>query len=104
MLNYGFFDSRLFPKCTYCGKNNSRAHIVNECEEEFFVKLRKEYITKVYKYLNIGGKNNIDLNSGLNEIYFQPKDKRIAEGLKILKSFVAKIYIERPLLNDEDTE
>ena len=99
MINYGFFDSRLFLKYKYCGMNNSRAHVVNECVEEFFVELRKEYIPKVYKYLNIKKNNNIDLNRALNDIYYKPKDKSIIEGLKILKSFVAKFYIERPLLN-----
>ena len=47
MVNYGFFDSRLFPIYKYCGKENSRAHIVNECLNKFFTELKNEYIIKV---------------------------------------------------------
>ena len=47
--NYGFFNTRLFPECGYCGERNSRTHIVNNCEEKFFSDLRKEYIGKIKK-------------------------------------------------------
>ena len=46
---YGFFNSRLFPDCVYWGERNSGTHIVNKCEEEFFVNLREEYINKIKK-------------------------------------------------------
>ena len=35
-------------------------------------------------------------DEGLKEIYFQPKDNSIIDGLKILKNYAAKLYIERP--------
>ena len=41
-------------------------------------------------------KDKLNLNEALNEIYFKPRDKSINEGLKILKNFVAKFYIDRP--------
>ena len=95
MTNYGFFDSRLFPICKYCGKDNSRVHIINECPNKFFTDLRNEYSKKVGEYLNID-KDKLNLDEGLKEIYFQPKDNSITDGLKILKNYAAKLYIERP--------
>ena len=95
MVNYGFFYSRLFPICKYCGKDNFRAHIMNECPTKFFTDLRNKYIIKVAEYLNIE-KNRLNLNKGLNEIYFQSKDKSIIGWIKILKNLAAKLYTERP--------
>ena len=40
--------------------------------------------------------DNLNLNVAINDIYFKPWDKSIIEGLKILKNFVAKLYIDRP--------
>ena len=91
--NYGFFEPRLFPICKYCGENNSRTHIVNECKDKFFVNLREEFSPKIKKYLN---KNIDNLEKGLLEIYFEPRDKAIIKGLKILKEYAAKLYMERP--------
>ena len=103
MVNYGFFNSRLFPECKYCGLENSREHVVNKCTDKFFTDLREEYTEKICKYLKVG-KIDFDLNKGLNEIYFKPKDKSIMEGLKLLKSYVAKLYIERPDPENEEEE
>jgi hypothetical protein len=37
-----------------------------------------------------------NLEKGLLEIYFEPRDKAIIKGLKILKEYAAKLYMERP--------
>ena len=99
--NYGFFNIRLFPDCEYCGERNSRTHVLNKCEEEFFVNLRKEYINKIKKMKRedfISAYNNLE--DMLMNLYFQP-GKDVTKDLKLLKEFVAKFYIERPK-KDED--
>ena len=60
---------------------------------KFFVNLREEFSPKIKKYLN---KNIDNLEKGLLEIYFEPRDKAIIKGLKILKEYAAKLYMERP--------
>ena len=97
---YGFFNSRLFPDCEYCGENNSRTHIVNECKEEFFVNIRNEYINKIKKLKGNDFTTRDNLEEMLMNLYFQP-GKDVKESLKLLKEFVAKFYIERPK-RDED--
>ena len=52
-------------------------------------------VKKVGEYLNID-KDKLNLDEGIKEIYFQPKDNSITDGLKILKNYAAKLYIERP--------
>ena len=68
MTNYGFFNSRLFQICKYCGENNSRVHIVNECPNKFFTDIRVEYGKLVEEYFT----DKLSLNEALNEIYFGP--------------------------------
>ena len=68
MTNYGFFDSRFFQICKYCGENNSRVHIVNECPYKFFTDIRVEYGKLVEEYFT----DKLSLNEALNEIYFGP--------------------------------
>ena len=63
-------------------------HIINECPNKFFTDLRNEYSKKVGEYLNID-KDKINLDEGIKEIYFQPKDNSITDGLKILKNYAA---------------
>ena len=41
-------------------------------------------------------KDKLNLDEGIKEIYFQPKNNSITDGLKILKNYAAKLYIERP--------
>lgn len=101
--NYGFFNTRLFPECDYCDEGNSRTHVVNYCQEKFFVNLRKEYIGKIKK---LKGNNYItahgnDLEKMLMDLYFQP-GKDVTKTLTLLKEFVAKFYIERPKKVEED--
>ena len=97
--NYGYFESRLFPICKYCNKNNSRTHIINECEEEYFKNLRNEYLNKIK---NICGdeiikENKNNLEKILLSLYFEPdKYIKVEKSLKILKEYVVKLYIERP--------
>ena len=81
---------------------NSRTHIVNECEEEFFVNLRDEYIDKIKKlkgndFVVVYGNN---LEEILLSLYFQP-GKDVVECRELLKQFVAKFYIERPKKNED---
>ena len=42
---------QVFEICKYCGKDNYRAHMINECPNKFFTDLRNEYIIKVAEYL-----------------------------------------------------
>ena len=71
---YGFFNSRLFPDCIYCGERNSRTHVLNNREEEFFINLRNEYINKIKKLK--GNDFIIIYRNNLEEmiicLYFQP--------------------------------
>ena len=90
--NYDFFDSRLFPLCKDYDKNNSRVHIVNECPNKFFTDITVEYGKLVGEYYI----DKLNLNEALNEIYFKPNYKSTIEGLRILKDFAAKLYIEKP--------
>ena len=90
---------RLFPKCKYCNKNNSRSYVVGECQEKFFVDLRTEYGEKIKASLD---DKEIDLEKGIMEIYFKPKDKDITKGLRIWKEYIVKIYIERPKIEEDD--
>ena len=101
LVNYGFFESRLFPICKYCGKNNSRSHIIKECKEKFFVDVRKEYGEKIRAFLGRNDKE-FDLEKGIMDIYFKPKDKDVKLGLLILKEYITKIYVERPKNEGDD--
>ena len=101
LVNYGFFESRLFPICKYCGKNNSRSHIIKECKEKFFVDVRKEYGEKIRAFLGRNDKE-FDLEKGIMDIYFKPKDKDVKLGLIILKEYITKIYVERPKNEGDD--
>ena len=108
-MNYGFFEKRLFPKCKYCGRENSRTHVVNECEYEFFKELREEYKKKIIKLIsdkkNRGDNNannnlnivDFNLEKALLDLYFKPtKEIKIYKSLELIKEFTAKFYIERP--------
>ena len=63
--------------------------------------IRKEYGEKIRSFL---GKNNkeFDLEKGIMEIYFKPKDKDVKQGLRILKEYITKIYLERPKNEGDD--
>ena len=36
----------LFPICKYCGQDNSKIHIINNCPNKFFTDLRNKFSEK----------------------------------------------------------
>ena len=98
--NYGFFNERLLPSCVYCGKNNSRKHIMNECNEKYFIDLRKKYINKIKKIKGIQYINNNNFEQLMTKLYFEP-DQDIKKILLLIKEFVADLYINRPKKDNE---
>lgn len=93
--NYGFFNERLFPSCFYCGRNNSRKHILNDCKEKYFVALRNKYMEKVSKIKGFNYTKNGDLENVLLKLYFEP-NKDITKVLPLIKEFMVELFILRP--------
>lgn len=97
MLSYGFFDSRLFPKCKLCGSDeNSKLHVTNDCPH--FDQLRKKTLKQVGNL--IGVSNLDDLGYWLEVIYYSPyigwTEKQIRKLLEVMKKFTVSLYMERP--------
>ena len=63
--------------------------------------LRKEYGEKIRTFLG-KNKKEFDVEKGIMEIYFKPKDKDVKQGLRILKEYITKIYLERPKNEGDD--
>lgn len=94
LCNYGFFDSRLFPTCKYCGQANSRDHITNDCQEQFFCDLRQSTLRDISQLTREESNN---LMKSIIDLYFCPNPEwKPYRTLGIIKKFVAKLYIERP--------
>ena len=83
---YGFFNSRLFPDCIYCGERNSRTHIINNCKEEFFANLIKLLLISRLTY----------------GMYIFLDDKRIMESVETarLKYFRSILGIKNNVSNN----
>jgi hypothetical protein len=100
-VKFGFFDSRLFPICKLCLRDNkeipnSRKHVTDECI--YFEELRMKTLDKIGQLIDC---NNISgLEDWLMTIYFAPhlkwSDKTLSKLLEVVKSFSASLYIDRP--------
>ena len=98
--NYGFFNERVYPSCIYCGKNNSRKHILNDCNEKYFIDLRDKYINKINELKGNNYTKNQKFENILLKLYFEP-DKDISKVLPLIKEFMVDLYILRPKAEED---
>ena len=100
LINFGFFDNRLFPKCELCGQlGNSRTHVTNECK--YFEDAGKTTLEKIEEII---GARWIEHSSMLEEwilrIYFCPginsNDKTMRILVETIRSFASHLYTARP--------
>jgi hypothetical protein len=94
LVNYGFFNGRLFEKCQYCDGKNSRSHVTNDCPH--FEELRM----KTLRELRSVGTSGSTLERLVLQSYFSPTQADTGKTgtpkvLEVLKKFVAQLYIGR---------
>ena len=94
MINFGFWDQRLFGKCK-CGEVNSRTHVTNHC------KIRAELTKKTLRKIgNTIGCSNLDnLERWIHQIYFDPmprwSEKMMRELMEIVRDYTNTLIIGR---------
>ena len=94
------FHKRLFPKCSYCGGENSRRHIVEECQEGKWIELREELRRKLKEVMGEEEEERIERSKGLEllllEVYFSPQvDWDVNAVLNLLKWYCTAFYLQR---------
>ncbi len=97
MVNYGFFNYRLFPTCSYCMERNGRTHVTDYCSQ---IEEIKEDTIKELKIIGVNT-NESELERTLIRLYYQPSGNstRVSKSIEIMKKFVSRLYIERRWLN-----
>jgi hypothetical protein len=92
IVNYGFFNPRLFPVCQYCDQANSRKHVTNDCDHFYDVR------SKLKDQLD--GIDVTDLEQTIIDIYFSSdnidwKKHKCYKMIDTLKKFISELYIGR---------
>lgn len=98
LLNWGFFEPRLFPVCGLCGGENSRKHVTNDCP--FYEELRVKTLKQIGRVLHLGNlEKSGNLHDWLLNIYFAPGLKwntnQMRGVVNVLKTFCASLYMDK---------
>ena len=90
LSNCGFFHKRLFPKCKFCGKDNGRTHITNECPK---LGTQRKWIQEEIRKKS--GKEADDLEQTILKLYFSCylSEKVTSQVMEQVKKFLTILYI-----------
>ena len=91
IVGYGRFNQRLFPSCKHCGKQNSRTHFTNECDQG--TEARHKLLKSLERTgINLEEDNFEDL---IMKWFFNPEpreDKTLKKIWDGIKSFICSLY------------